>query len=293
MPAPALTVVAGGGGALGSAICRKLLARGHAVRAGVRASTPRARREELERLGASLVDLELRRHADLERELAGADVVVSTATCFPRANAIDAVDRDGTIALVDAAEKAGAARFVFISFKPVPLDFPLQRAKRAVEERLRDAALEAVVLRPSKFMDVWFSPICGFDVAAGRAVVFGDGTAPVSWIAADDVAEIAGRAALGEVEAGTIELGGPEALSQRDAIAVYEDVLQRPFVLDYLPADELERRRAEAADPVAESLAALMLEAARGSVTPMAERAEALGVELTPLRRFAAAAAAS
>ena len=58
--------------------------------------------------------------------------VVSTATCFPRVDEIDAVDRDGNLALVAAAEEAGVERFVFLSFRPVALDFPLQRAKRAM-----------------------------------------------------------------------------------------------------------------------------------------------------------------
>ncbi len=157
----------------------------------------------------------------------GVSTVVSTVTCFPRDDrpgAIDRIDRAGNINLIDAAERADVARFVFVSFKPIPLDFPLQRAKRAVEERLRQAALEAVVLRPGKLMDVWFSPLCGFDVSSARATVFGDGTSPVTWIAAADVAEIAARSALGDGPAqGEVELGGPEALSQQQVI----DALRR------------------------------------------------------------------
>jgi uncharacterized protein YbjT (DUF2867 family) len=203
-----IAAVAGATGALGSEICRRLRERGLEVRELAR---PR---------------FDLTRPATLRDGVAGADIVVSTATSFPREDGIERVDRDGNIALVDAAEAARATRFVFVSFRPVALDFPLQRAKRAVEERLARAALDAVVLRPGKFMDVWFSPLCGFDAEARRATIFGDGTNAVTWIARDDVAEFAARAALGELS-GTIELGGPEALSPRaqELLRVTEEAL--------------------------------------------------------------------
>jgi uncharacterized protein YbjT (DUF2867 family) len=241
-----MIAVAGAGGALGSQICDRLRAAGADVR--------ELRRPEVDLTAPATISLE------------GVDCVVSTATAFPRTDAIDAVDRDGNIALLDAAERAGVARLVFVSFKPVPLDFPLQRAKRAVEERLARAELDAVVLRPAKFMDIWFSPLCGFDPAQRRATIFGDGTRPVSWIAASDVAGFAARAALGDGE-GTIELGGPEALSQREAMQVFEDVLGGPWTLVEMPVAELERRLASA-NAVESSLAGVMLESHLGSVAP-------------------------
>src|SRR5262245_56108951 len=180
-----MIAVAGATGALGAQICEQLRAAGADVRALSRPAVDLTKPETL--------------------DLAGVSAVVSTATCFPRTSEIGAVDRDGNVALVGAAEAAGVERFVFVSFRPVPRDFPLQRAKRAVEERLASSSLDAVVLRAAKFMDIWFSPLVGFDVAARRATIFGDGTAPVSWIAAADVAAEAAKAALGR-RAGTLEL---------------------------------------------------------------------------------------
>src|SRR5215813_481057 len=185
-----MIAVAGATGALGAQIC---------VRLGA--------------MPLSRPDVDLTKPETIALE--GVTCVVSTATCFPRTNEIDAVDRDGNLALVDAAAAAGVERFVFVSFRPVARDFPLQRAKRAVEERLAASGMDAVVLRAGKFMDIWFSPLVGFDVAGRRATIYGDGTAPVSWIAAADVAAEAAEAALGNRE-GTYELGGPEPLSQRD-----------------------------------------------------------------------------
>jgi uncharacterized protein YbjT (DUF2867 family) len=275
--------VAGATGALGSRTCTALLARGTSVRALVRDPAGEASRR-LAAAGAELAAVDLT--APLPASpLDGVDCVVSTATCFPRADAIDRVDRDGNLGLVDAAEREGVDRFVFVSFKPVPLDFPLQRAKRAVEERLERASLDAVVLRPGKFMDVWFSPVCGFDVQGRRATLFGDGTAAVSWIAVRDVAEVAARAALGDGR-GTIELGGPEPLSQRDVVAIYEDVTGVAWACEMLPVQELERASGE--DAVVRSLGALMLEAHLGAVTDRASFAATFPIPLTTVREFAA-----
>jgi uncharacterized protein YbjT (DUF2867 family) len=246
--------VAGATGALGSLVCDVLRARGVDVR-------PISRPEH-----------DLTAPATLAGAVEGADCVVTTATSFPRdptPGAIAAVDRDGAIALVDAAEAAGVPRFVFVSFRPVPRDFPLQDAKRAVEARLARAELDAVVLQAGKFMDIWFSPLCGFDAEARSATIFGDGTSPVSWIARADVAELTARAALGELR-GTVELGGPEALSQRDVVRIFEELTGAAWSLDVLPAAELEQRLAESSDDLSRSLAAVMLEAHLGSVAPPA-----------------------
>jgi NADH dehydrogenase len=259
--------VAGASGALGARICKRLRAAGAEVR-------------PLSRPGTDLTVPDT-----LAAALAGAACVVSTATAFPHdpaPDAVERVDRDGNIALAEAAEAAGVGRFVFVSFPPVPLDFPLQRAKRAVEERLAAAALDAVVLRPDKFMDVWFTPLLGFDPSRRRATIYGDGTSPVSWVAAADVAGIAAEAALGE-RSGTIEFGGPEALSQREVVAIYEELTGARWTLDEVPADELERRYREAPDQLSRSLAAVTLEAHLGSVAPP------LGT--TTVREFAADAA--
>lgn len=280
--------VAGATGALGSAICHELLTRGVEVRALARTPDSRAA-EQLRAAGANVVRADLADGSGLAAALRGAACVVSTATCFPRSDEIAAVDRDGNVELVRSAESAGVGRFVFVSFRPVPLDFPLQRAKRAVEATLAAAALEEVVLRPGKFMDVWFSPICGFDVAARRATVFGGGTAPVSWIAAADVAQVAARSTLGEGPTGVVELGGPEALSQLEVVAVYEDVLDASWRTETLPVGELERMLVDGADDVERSLGALMLETHLGSTTDPSWCLDAFPMRLTSVREFAEA----
>jgi uncharacterized protein YbjT (DUF2867 family) len=252
-----MIAVAGATGALGAQVCERLRAEGIDVRPLSRPAVDLTRPETL--------------------ALDGVSCVVSTATCFPRTNEIDAVDRDGNIALVEAAEAAGVPRFVFVSLKPVPLDFPLQRAKRAVEERLAAGGMDVVVLRAGKFMDIWFSPLVGFDLQGRSATIFGDGTSPVSWIAAADVAGEAVEAALAR-RSGTYELGGPEHLSQRDVVRIYEELTGTEWTLDELPAAELERQLASD-NAVESSLAGVMLESHLGSIAP--------AVGTTTVREFA------
>jgi len=288
-------LVAGATGALGRRICTELRRRNGAVRALVRDATGRTA-SDLAAEGIEIATGDLEDPGSLPAALEGIGTVVSTATAFPRderPDAIERVDAAGNTALVAAAERAGVERFVFVSFRPIAIDFPLQRAKRAVEERLARSSLDYVSLRPGKFMDIWFSPLCGFDAAGGRATIFGRGVSAVTWIAAADVAVIAARAALGAGPSrDTLELGGPQALSQREAVAVFEDELGRPFALDEIPAPELERRRIEAPNPVLESLAALMLETELGAVTDPAATAP-FGLERTSVRAFARGVAAA
>ena len=284
-------LLAGATGALGLRICMLFRERGVGVRALIRPSAGAERRAQLEAAGVELVDGDVEDPSSLPRALDGVSCVVSTATSFPRddrPDALERVDAAGNIALVDAAERGSVSRFVFVSFRPVPIDFPLQRAKQAVERRLARSSLAAVVLRPGKLMDVWFTPLCGFDPVQGRATLFGSGTSPVTWIATGDVAEIAVRSALGEgPRSGAIELGGPEALSQREVVSRFEQALGTSFSLAEIPAEQLERQRTEAQHPVQESLAALMLEAELGAVTDTAAMLAAFPVELTTVAQFA------
>jgi uncharacterized protein YbjT (DUF2867 family) len=291
VPDPTAVLVVGATGALGSQVCSQLRGRGATVHALVRRGASAATLARLGAMGVEVVAGDLEDPGSLPHALEGVACVVSTATAFPRDQRPDAlalVDEAGTIALVDAAEAAAVPRFVFVSFRPVALDFPLQRAKRAVELRLEQARLDEVVLRPGKFMDIWFSPLCGFDAAARRATLFGSGTSPLTWIAARDVAQIAARSALGEgPDRGVVELGGPEGLSQREAVARFERALGARFELEEISVQELERQRAAATHPVEESLAALMLETDLGAVTDPAPMLAAFPLEPTTVTAFA------
>ena len=44
------------------------------------------------------------------------------------------------------------------------------------------------ILQASYLMEIWLTPALGFDVANGKARLYGDGSRPVSWISYRDVA---------------------------------------------------------------------------------------------------------
>jgi 2-succinyl-5-enolpyruvyl-6-hydroxy-3-cyclohexene-1-carboxylate synthase len=103
------------------------------------------------------------------------------------------------------------------------------------------------------------------------------------------VAEVACRVALAaDRPPELLELGGPEALSQREVVRVYERLTSRTFVIEEISRAVLERRHRSSADPTAASLAALMLEADDGAVTEMGPVLALYPLRLTTVAEFAA-----
>jgi nucleoside-diphosphate-sugar epimerase len=106
-------LVTGGGGFLGSAIVRRLLARGDAV-----VLLARGRYPELEALGARPAVCDLTRPVGLDEALAGVDVVFhvasKTGVWGERADFIR-VNVEGTARLLEATRRAGVTRLVYTS----------------------------------------------------------------------------------------------------------------------------------------------------------------------------------
>jgi uncharacterized protein YbjT (DUF2867 family) len=292
-----MILVVGATGFLGLEVCRRLRQRGEPVRALYRESSAPDKVEELERIGAELALGDLKDRASLERACRGVDVVIETASSTlsrQPGDTIDAVYRLGSLELVAAATAAGVAHFIYISFPEIDDTFPLQDAKRAVEEALRESGMTYTILQPTFFMEIWLSPAVGFDLANARATLYGDGEGKISWIAVGDVAE----AALACVDNPkvfnkTFELGGPEPLSHKDIVAIFEELGSPRFTLEHVPESALRQRRKSAQDPASgvdsltQSFDALMLHAAQGKIVDMTEPLAMLSIELTPLRAYA------
>jgi uncharacterized protein YbjT (DUF2867 family) len=285
-------VVIGATGHVGGEVCARLRGRGEAVRALVRASCDPSLRDRLESLGVRTFEGDVERPETLAPVFAGADAVVSTASAFPRdprPDCIERVDRDGQLAVVDAAERAGVTRMIYVSFPEASRDHPFQRAKRAVEGRLRVGALEHVILQPEKFMDVWFTAPLGFDVD-GEVQLYGGGTAAQAWVTGADVAEVAVqsvRSAGARNE--TIRFGGPEALSQLEVVEVYARLLGRTIGTEVVPREALEEMAASAPTATVESLAGVLLEATEPSGPAWPGFADTFEIRRTSVADFAAA----
>lgn len=280
-----MVLVAGATGELGSAVCRMLMEQGTPVRALVRTVSSPERVNDLRALGVELALGDLRDAESLRRACDGVDAVISTASATGRhaaGESVETVDGAGQAALVDAARHAGVRKYVFVSFSgAIDVDSPLHTSKRAVEERVRNADMDYTVLRPTAFMEVWLSPMLGFDPAGGTVTVYGTGEEPVSYISRADVARFC-VAALTHPAARnvTLELGGPEAVSPNEAIRIAEVLRGETLAVQRIPVETLRARWAGATDPLQKSLAAIALALAAGDAVDMTATLEQFPLEL-------------
>jgi len=284
--------VAGATGFLGGEICRRLVASGESVRGLIRPTSDSGVVDRLRALGVETVVGDVRDRASLDAACRGARIVVSTVTTTRSrqpGDSIEATDETGQLNLVDAARDAGVERFVFVSYsRQLDDDGPLTRAKRTVEERLRESGMTWTILRPSYFMEVWLSPNVGFDFNQRKATLYGDGERKISFISLGDVAEFAVRAVqTGEPANAAIELGGPDAFSPLEVVRIFEETCSQPFEVQHVPENALRDQFAAATDSLSKSFTGLMIDYAHGDEIPMQETLAQIPVELTSVRDYA------
>lgn len=286
-----MNLVVGASGILGGEICRRLAAQGAPLRALIRPTSDPARTEDLKRLGAELVDGDLKDRASLDHACSGVTSVITTATAIGRqqpGDGIQTVDLEGQMQLVDAARAAGVEHFVYISVsRNLDVDSPFIQAKRTVEQHLRQSGLAYTILRPTFFMEGWLSPALGFDVANGTAQIFGAGQNAISWVSLYDVAHYAVEAlAHPAARHAILELGGPAALSPLDVVRIGEELSGRQFNVQHVPEEALQAQWEAATDPLQRSFTALMLDYAQGDAIDMREALTTLPVQLTSVSDY-------
>lgn len=141
----------GATGFVGGAISLKLRKAGIPVVAVLRhgQTHPKA----LVKAGVEVVEGDLTVPVSLDKAVKNVEVVISTVSSMPTGadDGLKKVDLDGTLALIDSAERAGVKRFVYVSYSGnIREDSPLEVVKRRCENRLLDSAMETVILRPSR-----------------------------------------------------------------------------------------------------------------------------------------------
>jgi uncharacterized protein YbjT (DUF2867 family) len=226
-----MILVVGGTGDLGGRVVRRLREQGHDIRCLVRARTDDA---ALRALGVEVVRGDLTEPDTLKGPCEGVTTVVATATVIGRRLAgsrqpsIRAVDQDGTASLITAAEAAGVGRFVYMSFPGArTTGTPIERAKLATEERLRRSAMRTVIVRSDAFQEIHLGPAARFDVAAGSIEIIGKGDTRQRWISTQDVADLLTAVSLEPDPPDVVTVGGPEAVSKNEAVAIAEKVTGR------------------------------------------------------------------
>jgi uncharacterized protein YbjT (DUF2867 family) len=237
-----MILVVGGSGDLGRRVVRRLREGGAQVRCLVRPGTDGS---ALRELGAELVAGDLTDPDSLVAACQGAQTVVASATAIGRVLAgarrpsIHEVDEVGMASLVDAAERAGVERFVYVSYAGVDsaLGTPLERAKASTERRLARSTLRRVVVRPDAFQEVHLAPLGRFDIRSGRVAVFGKGDTERRWVATEDVAALVAAVATEADPPDIVTFGGPEAISRNEAIRIAEQASGRTFKVQRMPRE--------------------------------------------------------
>ena len=289
-----MILIVGSTGLVGNEICTQLAEQKMPFRALVRKDSNPDKVNHLKSLGAEIVVGDLKDPASLAAACADIEKVISTASCtfsMRDGDSIATVDRQGQLNLVEAAKNAHVKQFVFISFGDNPDNaFPLSEAKRAVEHALGESGMNWSSLQASYFMEVWLSPALGFNYPQSQARIYGDGDNKVSWISYKDVARLA-VAALDNnyAENRTLAIGGPEPLSPKQVVNIFEKTFGTAFTLEHLPKEALLQQKKAATNPLEESFASLMIQYADGDNMDMSGIMKQVGVNLTSVESYAAA----
>ncbi|WP_326962328.1 SDR family oxidoreductase [Arthrobacter sp. MP_M7] len=185
----------GGTGRLGRALVPMLVAAGHRVRVmarGVSTSLP-----ETAGGGVEFLHGDLASETDCMEAVAGCTTAVFAASGFgvtgsdPRA-----VDRDGAMRLVRAAAAAGVEHVVMMSMHGAAPDGPIEylRCKAAAEETVRTSGMAWTVIRIGALLEQRLETITAPLESKGKVLVFGSGSAPVTYTSEQDAAAVVLRA---------------------------------------------------------------------------------------------------
>ncbi|TAP44598.1 SDR family oxidoreductase [Arthrobacter sp. S39] len=190
-----MILVVGGTGRLGRALVPLLVDAGHPVRVMARGSSQPF--PDTAGDGVELLRGDLASEADCREAVSGCNAVVFAASGFgikdsdPRT-----VDRDGAIRLVRAAAAAGVEHLVMMSMHGAAPDGPIDflRCKAAAEESVRTSGMEWTIIRIGSLLEQRLETMTAPLESKGKVLVFGSGSAPVTFTSVRDAAALVVRA---------------------------------------------------------------------------------------------------
>ena len=255
-----MILVVGASGYLGGFTARRLLACGKRVRVAGRVP---ATLDGLRALGADVVGVDLVDPSSLEAACSDVEAVFAAAHSLLGKGryASAAVDDAGHRALIDAAKRAGVRRFVYTSAMFASPDHPVDfmRTKSSVERYLAASGLRYAILRPSAYMEWHVHNLLGKAIVeTGATTIFGPGTNPTNFVAADDVAAVAEHAlARADLVGETLDVGGPDNVSRNTVAQIYGELLRRTPRVRHVPLSVM-RALAPVVRPINPVLARLL-----------------------------------
>ena len=290
-----MIAVVGATGRMGRELVTQLRAQGSAVAAVTRSPHNAS---DLATLGAEVRAADLTDAGSVARALEGVTAVVSAvhAILGRGGNRSEQVDDAGHRTLIDAARNAGVEHFVYTSALGASPSHPVDfwRTKHRIEEYLKASGVAYTILRPGAFMEMHAHELIGKGVLAnGSATILGGGTGRVNFVAVRDVAAVAVQALRDPAARGdTIEIGGPENLTQDEVATLYARLAGRPLKVRHVPSAAL-RVLGAIAKPLHPGIARVMLASAatdgmHDAFVPTATHAR-YALPLTTLEEFARA----
>jgi uncharacterized protein YbjT (DUF2867 family) len=241
-----IVAVAGASGLIGRAIVRRLATiPGIRIRGMSRA--PERARQRLELANLEWVRAEVTEPTTLPNALSGADAIVSAVQFegYPVENprkglTFERVDYGGTVALLDAAKKAGVTRFIYISGAAADeqATHPGFRAKGRAERAIRESSLSYTIFRPSLIYGPEDKVLNSFAKLLKFAPVFGvpgTGQQKVQPLLVDDLAACVAMAIDGKGANRIFEIGGPDLMTFDEMIRVLMEVSGRRRPIIHIP----------------------------------------------------------
>jgi uncharacterized protein YbjT (DUF2867 family) len=217
---------------LGGFVAQEFKARGHFARALARSP------EKLDRIKDSLDEIvqgEVTRPETLEGVCEGIDVVFSSVGITKQKDNLTFkdVDYQGNVNLLEAAQRAGVEKFIYVSvFRgPELLHLDIVKAHEDFFAVLKASGMDYAVIRPTGF----FSDMGEYLKMArkGRVYLFGSGSNQINPIHGADLAITCVDAM--ESAKSEIDVGGPEVLIHREIAELALRSLGKPVRISSVP----------------------------------------------------------
>lgn len=221
-------LVVGGTGRLGRMVVHELHHQGSPVRVLTRSA---AKAAELRARGVDATIGDVRERPTLAPALAGVRTVIATAHGADSSgkNGPRHVEGRGYKNLIGEARMAGIDHLVYVSSANASpaSPSPYFRLKAQVEAEIVTSGVPYTIVSPTHLMETWAAVVADPMIRRSRAMVFGNGRNPISFVAGPDVAVCTARFATGDPLRRAVELGGPEQLTIPDLVGLLEEALGR------------------------------------------------------------------
>ncbi len=232
---PKLVTVFGGSGFVGRHVVRALVKRGYRICVACRRPDLAGHLQPLGNVGQiHCVQANLRYRWSIDRAVEGADVVINLVGILAEGGKqkFDSLQARGAGWVAEAATIAGA-KMIQMSAIGADLDSDASylRTKALGEQLVREAAADAIIMRPSIVFgpeDDFFNRFGAMARLAPVLPLIGGGQTKLQPVYVGDVAEAIALAVDGKVAPGTVlELGGPEVLTFKACLEKMLAIIER------------------------------------------------------------------